>query len=268
MASLEQRNGRFRVVFRYGGEKHARSLKTAREKAANASLARLEDNLRRLELGTLTVPDDADLGTFLLSDGRQNGKPKTAKIRFLPELLDTFLAQIPASSIEDSSRRLLETHVRHLKKVFGARLPVSGVHFSSLQRYVDQRSADRGLRGRPLSPQTIEKEMATLRLAWNWARQAGIVSDPLPTRGLRYPKTREKPPFQTWAEIERQNCPRRNIGRRTGRSLGLPVPDSAGNRRLTQGRPGESKATVHLPHVRLRRPHRGEAERAARFSLG
>ena len=149
MASLEQRNGRFRVVFRYDGEKYARSLKTTSEKAAAASVARLEDNLRRLELGTLTVPDDTDVPTFLLSDGRRNGKLKTPKIRFLRELLDAFVAQIPANSIEESSRHLMETHVRHLKKVFGARLPVSGVHFSSLQGYVDQRSADEGLRGTP-----------------------------------------------------------------------------------------------------------------------
>lgn len=53
MASLERRNGSFRIVFRYAGRKFGRSLKTANEKAATACLARLEDNLRRLELGTL-----------------------------------------------------------------------------------------------------------------------------------------------------------------------------------------------------------------------
>ena len=204
MASLEQRNERFRVVFRYAGEKYARSLKTASEKVANASLARLEDNLRRVELGTLTVPDHADLPSFLLSDGRRNGKPKTSKIRFLSQLLDAFLDQIPPNSIEESSRRLMQTHIRHLKKVFGSRLPASRVHFPSLQGYVDKRSGDKGRRGRPLSPETIKKELATLRVAWNWARQAGHVSDALPTRDLRYPKSREKLPFQTWAEIERK----------------------------------------------------------------
>jgi len=204
MASLEQRNGRFRVVFRYAGQKYGRSLKTDSEKAAKASLARLEDNLRRLELGTLTVPQHADLPAFLLSDGRRNGKPKTPKTRLLSQLLDAFLDQIPANSIEQSSKQLMEIHVRHLKRVFGARAPVSVVHFSTLQQYVDKRSADKGRRGRPLSPETIKKEMATLRVAWNWARQAGHVSESLPTRGLRYPKTREKPPFQTWSEIERK----------------------------------------------------------------
>src|SRR5262249_36840955 len=30
------------------------------------------------------------------------------------------------------------------------------------------------------------------------------LSGPFPHRGLKYPKTSEKPPFQTWEEIERQ----------------------------------------------------------------
>ncbi|QDV23422.1 hypothetical protein [Aureliella helgolandensis] len=55
MASLELRNGTYRVVFRYGGQKFARSLKTNQPSAAKLALARLEDNLRRVELGTLVL---------------------------------------------------------------------------------------------------------------------------------------------------------------------------------------------------------------------
>lgn len=70
MASLEQRNGNYRVVFRLNGDKFSRSLHTDNETAATASLARLEDNLRRVELGTLSIPVNADIPTFLLSDAR------------------------------------------------------------------------------------------------------------------------------------------------------------------------------------------------------
>ena len=65
MASLEQRSGRFRVVFRFAGRKFNRSLKTANRMEAASSLARLEDNLRRLELGTLVLPDHSDVASFL-----------------------------------------------------------------------------------------------------------------------------------------------------------------------------------------------------------
>jgi len=66
MASLEKRKGSYRVVFRYAGKKFSTSLKTKSRTAATASVARLEDNLRRLELGTLSLPDEADLayGSF------------------------------------------------------------------------------------------------------------------------------------------------------------------------------------------------------------
>ena len=44
----------------------------------------------------------------------------------------------------------------------------------------------------------------TLRTAWNWARHAGVLKTTFPLKGVKFPKTLEKPPFQTWAEIERQ----------------------------------------------------------------
>ena len=44
----------------------------------------------------------------------------------------------------------------------------------------------------------------TLRTAWNWARHAGVLKTVFPLKGVRLPKTHEKPPFQTWAEIDRQ----------------------------------------------------------------
>jgi len=42
MASLEHRAGKYRVVFRFGGKKSTRSLKTKSERAATSSLARWE----------------------------------------------------------------------------------------------------------------------------------------------------------------------------------------------------------------------------------
>ena len=67
MASIEQRAGTYRIVFRYGGQKYSRSLKTKHRRAAELALAQLEDNLRRADLGTLTVPPDADVASVLLS---------------------------------------------------------------------------------------------------------------------------------------------------------------------------------------------------------
>ncbi len=70
MASLELRSDRFRIVFRIGGKKLYASLKTTDRKEAEGCMARLEENLRLVERGRLIPPPDADIPTFLLSDGK------------------------------------------------------------------------------------------------------------------------------------------------------------------------------------------------------
>ena len=74
MASLDKRGRSFRVAFRFQGIRYTRALGTRNEKAAEAALARLEDNLHRLELGTLELPEGGDLAGFLLGDVR--AKPR------------------------------------------------------------------------------------------------------------------------------------------------------------------------------------------------
>ena len=79
MASLEQRGNRFRVIFRLGGEKHRVSVNSPDKKDAEACLVRLEENLRLVERGRLTIPDGADVGLFLLSDGRLEQRVKVVR---------------------------------------------------------------------------------------------------------------------------------------------------------------------------------------------
>ena len=69
---------------------------------------------------------------------------------------------------------------------------------------MDRRAKAKGTDGKRLSPATIRKEIITLRTAWNWGVRMGLVAGRFPYAGLRYPKSDEKPPFQTREEIERQ----------------------------------------------------------------
>ena len=71
MATIEKRGRKYRIVFCVGGKTYSRFLKTDSERVANASLARLEDTLRRVELGTFVVLPQSDLASLLLSDGQQ-----------------------------------------------------------------------------------------------------------------------------------------------------------------------------------------------------
>src|SRR5437870_3480133 len=70
MAWLEQRGDKFRIAFRFRGEKFRVNLKATESKEADGCLARLEENLRLVERGRLDVPPGADLGLFLISDGK------------------------------------------------------------------------------------------------------------------------------------------------------------------------------------------------------
>ncbi len=99
--------------------------------------------------------------------------------------------------------RGIRRHFRHFCGLLGEGFPIRKLSLADLQGYVDRRARARGRRG-PLNPATIEKEIVTLRTAWNWGVRMQIVSGRYPYDGLRYPKADEKPPFQTRVEIERQ----------------------------------------------------------------
>jgi len=205
MASLENRAGKYRVIFRLGGRKFSRSLKTRNEKEANASLARLEDSLRRVELGMLELPSGADPATFLLSDGRVNVRPRVQATLTLKQLLEKFFASIPEGNLEPSTIQGMRVHEKQLIKYLGAQFPIRTLTFSHLQAYADRRGQDMGRRGRRVTPITVRKSIVTLQTVWHWGVQEGLVNGPFPSRGLRFAKTKEKPSFQTFTAVERQS---------------------------------------------------------------
>lgn len=209
MASLEKRNGRFRIVFCYGGKKLTHSLKTSNERTATLAVARLEDNLSRIELGYLPLPEGVDLATFLLSDGRLPQRPavtyaERAQSWTLGELLDKFLASFTAGALEPSTERCLRIHADHFKRILGKNRPLDSIDLAAVQDYIDTRSRAKGLRGKNLSPNTIKKEIGSLTTMWIWGQNHELVDRSLPKKGLRFPKTADKPPFQTMAEVQRK----------------------------------------------------------------
>jgi integrase len=204
MATLEKRSGKYRVIFYVDGHRFSRSLKTKYEREALASVARLDDNLRRVELGLLMPPEGADLPSFLLSDGRIDKKPELPAIRTMHALFENYFNSIPAGAIEESTRKGMKTHVKHLERIIGRGVDIHALQGVELQRYIERRSKGKGLHGRLVSAGTIKKELVTLRTVWNWSLNMGLLKKPFPNRGLRYPKLEEKPPFQTLDEITRR----------------------------------------------------------------
>jgi integrase len=203
MASLEKRPHGFRVVFMFRGEKHARSLQTKDPKQAKSTLARMEDTLRRIELGTLQVPDGADIATFLLSDGNLAAKPRNEKPTTLTQIFDEYFANLPAGANEATTIDGMRLHQRHLERLLGAEFHVQRLTVSDLQGFIEKRSKEKGIRGN-VTATTIKKALVTFRTIWRWGMMTDRLTGSFPNRGLRYPKASEKPPFQTWAEISRQ----------------------------------------------------------------
>ena len=73
---------------------------------------------------------------------------------------------------------------------------------TDVQEYARKRLHEK-YRGKLILPDTVKKELTTLRLLWNWAVTQGHLAGPPPTRGIKLPRRAEKPPFMTRDEIQR-----------------------------------------------------------------
>jgi hypothetical protein len=85
-------SGRFKICFRWGGRKLKKTIKSKSEKEADATLLRFQENIDLLERGRLELPPNADIGTFLLSDGKIAKKPQPESIA-KPMTLDELQAR-------------------------------------------------------------------------------------------------------------------------------------------------------------------------------
>lgn len=193
-------SGNYFICLRIGEKRFRRSLKTTVKKDADGDLARVEDNLRQIERGWLTIPETADAVSFLLSNGRVAAPLKIQDRLSLTALFDRYFDALPAGSLEESTIYTMGVHRRWLEGYFGKSMLPESIDLVGLQGYIDKRSRDPGLAG-TLSPTTIRKEVVTLRTVWNWARHSNLVKGDFPTRGLKYPKGTEKPPYMPFKDL-------------------------------------------------------------------
>lgn len=169
MAWLEVKNsGQYHIAFRFGNQKFKRSLRTSNRKEAEAAKSRVDENIRLVERGRLTLPDDADVAAFLISDGMLKSRVIVARPLTLRELFSRYQSEMPSAAMEQNSRSTVKVHLRHIERLLGRSLPLHEVTSQTLQAYVQSRSVERGLRGSTVSPTTLRKEMTTFRSVWNW----------------------------------------------------------------------------------------------------
>jgi integrase len=201
MASLQQRTGTYRVIFRFHGKQHFVMIGKVSLQEAEAKAAQIEYLLMRLKQGLIELPPGTDIVEFVQHDGKPPAPatPVSAsrKTLTLVTLRDRYLAT-GATGREKSTLYTLRIHFNHLCATLGEKFPLEGLGQADLQRHIERRAA------LGISPVTTRKEITTLRTAWHWAVHDGLLSGDYPNKGLIYPKDDELPPYQTREEIERQ----------------------------------------------------------------
>jgi integrase len=209
MATLQTRNDSFRVLFLYQGKRYTFTIGKVSLEEAETTAAQVDYLLLRLKQGFLKIPPGVDVVAFVEHDGAPPaaapGSIPPPEPLTLGRLRDRYLETHSNGTLEATTLDGVRLHFKHLVSSLGEKFPAQELGLADLQRHVDRRAKQKGVRGRKLSPATIRKEIVTLRTAWNWAVQTGLVAGKFPfNKNLRFPKLDEKPPFQTREEIERQ----------------------------------------------------------------
>jgi len=155
----------------------------------------------RLRQRLITLPPGVDIVDFVANDGKPREPSVRSEVRgrlTLGTLRDRYLDTLANGTIEKSTLGLIGTHFKHLVRTFGEQFALETLTLGDIQKHVDRRARQ------DIKPVTIKKELTTFRAAWNWATDMGLVTARFPIKGIRYPKTDEKPPYMTRDEIERR----------------------------------------------------------------
>lgn len=163
-----------------------------------ADLARttILDTLKRVDRGW-PIPEGLNKDQFfdfLLSGGKVQEKPTLVQEMPLNEIQEAYFDSLPGGANEESTLGTKRIHVKHLKRLLGARTPFRAIGANQLQTYIKKRELE-------VQGVTIKKEIATFRVLRNYARTQKLVDGDFPP--LQLPKSNQRPRFQTYEQIGR-----------------------------------------------------------------
>lgn len=153
---IRSRRGDYSVKWWYQGRQYKASIGRASPTLARLTKAVVEDTLSRLRLRLVTIPDDADVRTFILTGCVWTQPAKSVPRATFSELADTFLK---AHKGHASTRRTLGIHLGHLIRILPEAARAGEREVSA---YAERRLAE-GMR-----PHTVRKELRTLLQALRW----------------------------------------------------------------------------------------------------
>jgi integrase len=205
MASIQKKGDSFYCQFVFQGRRRTITIGKVSRAGAESFATRTEELLALIARGRITLPSRVAITDFVLHDGKPHDSPQAppaVQISFR-QFKDRYLNTHGGGVMEANSLATVGMHLRHFERTLGARFVLSSLTLADLQRHVAERAKTR-YRGRPLSPVTLRKEVASFRAAWNWAALTGLVSGSFPSKGLVYPKADEKQPFMSLQEVEQR----------------------------------------------------------------
>ncbi len=206
MASVWTKEDHFYCQFYWHGKRRNFPLGDVNQEDAEETAGIVTGILDRVKRGEVHVPEDADIVAFvrqrlaaLRGEGETPAVPlPIVRTNTLSNLRDRYITTHSNGTVEANSLDTSRMHLNHFCRSLGDKYPLDRLTLADLQGHVDKRAAA------GLSPVTLRKEIATFRAAWNWGGPMKITKGAFPSKGLRYPKGEEKPPFQTYAEIVRR----------------------------------------------------------------
>ena len=205
MANIERdpASGNWRIRIYFQKKQYFRSCDTMEEQTARTILGTVEETIRLLKRQRLTIPDDTeDMAEFLMNGGKVTEKARRVERKTLKEVVDAYFAAIPSGAKEANSLLTEKIHLGHFQRLLKGTTLIRAIGVPTLQKYVVERSNESGTRGRKIKSGTIRKELVTFGQLWRFAKANNWVSVDYDRKAIKLPKTAEKPPFQTWEEIE------------------------------------------------------------------
>ena len=179
MSGIQNRQGSYRIQFRYQGKLFGFTLGEVSSEEAATKAAQVDYLLMRLKQRLATIPPGMGIVEYVQFDGKQSA-PAPTKLT-LASFRDRYIATHKAS-LEANTLATAEMHFRHLSGHFGESFPIPELTLADLQAYVDKRVMAKW-HGKPISAETIRKEVKTLRTAWNWGERMKMVTGPNGTVG-------------------------------------------------------------------------------------
>src|SRR5579872_7158989 len=175
MASLQERNGSYRILFCHHGKLHTFTIGKVEKSEAEAKARQVDYLLMRLKQRLLVLPEGTDIVTFVEFDGNPPAigptLPESPRQSITVSVLnERYLATLSNGTIEANSLATVAMHLRHFRRVLGDGFPLPNITLGKLQEYVNLRAKNN------ISAYTIRKEITSFRAAWNWGVSMDLCS--------------------------------------------------------------------------------------------